>query len=99
MVSPLLDSRDRPETRGATASAIGERVRQLRIARGLTQAEVARDRVTKEYVSQIERGRARPTARTLDWLAERLGVERAYLETGSSSGPRPRSTALGTTRP
>jgi len=80
----MIESRDLPATRGATASAIGERVRRLRIARGLTQAEVARDRVTKEYVSQIERGRARPTARTLEWLAERLGVERAYLETGSS---------------
>ncbi|HUJ91138.1 MAG TPA: tetratricopeptide repeat protein [Gaiellaceae bacterium] len=90
----MLDSRDRPETRGATASAIGERVRQLRIARGLTQAEVARDRVTKEYVSQIERGRARPTARTLDWLAERLGVERAYLETGSSLKESERAAGL-----
>jgi len=91
---PVLDSRDRPATRGATASAIGERVRQLRIARGLTQAEVARDRVTKEYVSQIERGRARPTARTLDWLAERLGVERAYLETGTTLEESERAAGL-----
>jgi len=90
----LIESRDLPATRGATASAIGERVRQLRIARGLTQAEVARDRVTKEYVSQIERGRARPTARTLEWLAERLGVERAYLETGSSLEESERAAGL-----
>ena len=90
----MLESRDLPATRGATASAIGERVRRLRIARGLTQAEVARDRVTKEYVSQIERGRARPTARTLEWLAERLGVERAYLETGASLEEAERAAGL-----
>ena len=75
-------------------SAVGERVRQLRIARGLTQAEVAQDKFTKEYVSQIERGRARPTPRTLEWLAERLGVERAFLETGTSSEEADRATGL-----
>ena len=91
---PLLEPHELAPTRGATASAIGERVRQLRIARGLTQAEVARDRVTKEYVSQIERGRARPTPRTLEWLAERLGVEQAFLETGSSTEESERAAGL-----
>ena len=52
---------------------LGERVRGLRTARGLTQAELAGDRFTKEYVSQIELGKTRPTLQTLDWLAERLG--------------------------
>ncbi len=75
-------------------TVLGERVRQLRIARGLTQADLARDRFTKEYVSQIERGRARPTAPTLEWLAERLGVERSYLETGSSSEDSERAAGL-----
>ena len=75
-------------------SVLGERVRQLRIARGLTQADLARDRFTKEYVSQIERGRTRPTAPTLEWLAERLGVERSYLETGSTSEDAERSAGL-----
>jgi tetratricopeptide (TPR) repeat protein len=75
-------------------TVLGERVRQLRIARGLTQADVARDRFTKEYVSQIERGRARPTGPTLEWLAERLGVERSYLETGSSSEDSERAAGL-----
>jgi tetratricopeptide (TPR) repeat protein len=65
-------------------------VRALRIARGLTQTELAGDRCTKEYVSQIERGKSRPSARTLDWLAERLGVEREYLETGVPAGERER---------
>ena len=73
---------------------MGERVRRLRIARGLTQTELANGRFTKEYTSQIERGRVRPTAETLDWLAERLGVERAYLETGVSSEESERAASL-----
>ena len=69
-------------------------MRRLRIARGLTQTELANGRFTKEYMSQIERGRVRPTAETLDWLAERLGVERAYLETGVSSEESERAASL-----
>ena len=71
--------------RPAGPSAIGERIRQLRIARGLTQTQLALHRFSKEYVSQIERGRVRPSAQTLDWLAEQLEVSRQFLETGVSS--------------
>jgi len=66
-------------------STLGGRVRQLRIARGLTQADLAGDRFTKQYVSGIERGTTRPTVDTLRWLAERLGVDLHFLETGLSS--------------
>jgi tetratricopeptide (TPR) repeat protein len=45
-------------------------------------------------MSQIERGRVRPTADTLAWLADRLGVERAYIETGVSSGESERAASL-----
>jgi tetratricopeptide (TPR) repeat protein len=89
-----MPDRRSTDAQSLAPSAVGERVRQLRIARGLTQAEVARDKFTKEYVSQIERGRARPTPRTLDWLAERLGVERAFLETGTSSEDTDRAAGL-----
>jgi tetratricopeptide (TPR) repeat protein len=71
--------------RSASPSALGERVRQLRIARGLTQTGLAADRFSKEYMSQIERGRVRPSTQTLDWLAQQLEVSRQYLETGVSS--------------
>ncbi len=72
---------------------MGERVRKLRIARGLTQTELANGRFTKEYMSQIERGRVRPTTDTLGWLADRLGVGQAYLETGVSSEESERAAA------
>src|SRR6185295_19984336 len=73
-------------TRRSTHSAnrLGERVRQLRVAAGLTQSDLAGDRFSKEYVSQIERGKTRPTPQTLGWIAERLGVDTSYLETGQT---------------
>lgn len=69
---------------------LGDRVRQLRVRLGLTQSGLASDRFTKEYVSQIERGKTRPTAATLEWLADRLGVDRGYLETGVSNDEQAR---------
>jgi tetratricopeptide (TPR) repeat protein len=64
--------------------ALGDRVRRLRNARGLTQSELGESRVTKEYISQIETGKTRPTPQMLEWLAERLGVDFHYLDGGVS---------------
>ncbi|HEV8687395.1 MAG TPA: tetratricopeptide repeat protein [Gaiellaceae bacterium] len=69
---------------------LGERLRQLRVAAGLTQGDVAGDRFSKEYVSQIERGKTRPTAETVQWLAERLGVDASFLANGVSTDERGR---------
>ncbi len=77
-------------TASAARTSMGERVRQLRIARGLTQTELAGERFSKEYVSQIERGKTRPTGETVEWLASRLGVDPSFLETGVSSSERER---------
>ena len=61
----------------------------------MTQVELAAGRFTKQYVSQIERGEVVPSAELLDWLAERLGVERLFLETGLSAADLDRvATAL-----
>ena len=68
--------------------SLGERVRRLRAERGLSQTGLAGDRFTKEYVSQIERGKTRPTAHTIEWLAGRLGVDREFLETGIARDER-----------
>ena len=51
---------------------LGHRLRTLRVNAGLTQTDLAGDRFSKEYVSQIERGKTRPTQETIEWLAERL---------------------------
>src|SRR4051795_6032959 len=72
---------------------LGERLRQLRVAGGMTQTELAGDRFSKEYVSQIERGKTRPTPETIRWLAERLGVDAAFLANGISADERGRVDA------
>jgi transcriptional regulator with XRE-family HTH domain len=60
------------------------------VAAGLTQGELAGDRFSKEYVSQIERGKTRPTADTIDWLAQQLGVDPSFLANGVSTDERGR---------
>jgi tetratricopeptide (TPR) repeat protein len=72
---------------------LGERLRQLRAAAGMTQTELAGDRFSKEYVSQIERGKTRPTGETILWLAERLAVDPGYLANGVSADERGRVDA------
>ena len=65
-------------------SRLGERVRALRVAAGMTQTQLAGDRFSKEYISQIERGKTRPTNTTIAWLAEQLGVDPSYVASGVS---------------
>src|SRR4051794_3464322 len=86
----------RTRSNSETASAglrLGERLRQLRVSAGLTQSDLAGDRCSKEYVSQIERGKTRPTRETIDWLAARLGVDPGFLANGVSTDERGRLEA------
>jgi tetratricopeptide (TPR) repeat protein len=84
----------RQQQKGASAAQaglrLGERLRQLRVAAGMTQTDLAGDRFSKEYVSQIERGKTRPTRETVDWIAGRLGVDAAFLANGVSADERGR---------
>ena len=75
------------------AARLGERVRQLRVAAGLTQTTLAGDRFSKEYLSQIERGKTRPTVETINWLAARLGVDPGFLANGVATDVRGRIEA------
>ena len=64
--------------------AIGSRIRELRLARGLRQAEVAGDDISIAYVSRIEAGQRRADSRVLAVIAERLGTTPEQLLTGRS---------------
>jgi len=86
----------RQQQRASAAQAglrLGERLRELRVAGGMTQTDLAGDRFSKEYVSQIERGKTRPTRETIDWLAQRLGVDSGFLANGVSADERGRVDA------
>jgi len=56
VLMPRVSLSDRTRTTSPGGSRLGERVRQLRVAAGLTQTDLAGERFSKEYVSQIERG-------------------------------------------
>src|SRR3954462_3033669 len=72
------------------ATGLGTRLRQLRVAAGLTQSDLAGERFSKEYVSQIERGKTRPTRETIEWLAARRRVDPGFLATGVAPDERGR---------
>src|SRR5947207_6632109 len=84
------------QTRVAAVPAgarLGERLRQLRVGAGLTQSDLAGERFSKEYISQIERGKTRPTRETIAWVAGRLGVDAGFLANGVSTDERGRLDA------
>jgi tetratricopeptide (TPR) repeat protein len=86
---PMRETASRTTRRTSSEGLrLGERLRQLRVAAGLTQSELAGDRFSKEYVSQIERGKTRPTAGTIEWLADRLGVDAGFLASGVATDER-----------
>jgi len=55
-------------------NSVGERLRQARLARGLTQEQLARGVATKGFISQVECNRATPSLAKLRLMAERLGL-------------------------
>lgn len=62
--------------------SLGRRLRRLRIARGLSQTELAAPHYTHAYVSSIESGRRSPSPRVLQHFADKLGVDPQELATG-----------------
>lgn len=64
--------------------AVGERVREARIAAGLTQRQLAFPGCTAAYLSLIEAGKRVPSYQVLKEFGRRLAVRPEYLATGSS---------------
>ncbi len=58
---------------------LGERIRQVRRQKGLSQSALAGEAITRNMLSLIESGRAQPSVPTLLYLAERLGVPAGTL--------------------
>jgi len=58
-----------------TVENIGQRIRQLRESRGMTQSQLqARSRVSRSYLPRIESGQMTPSLGTLEKISEALGV-------------------------
>jgi transcriptional regulator with XRE-family HTH domain len=67
----------------------GRRLRELRLARGLSQEELAfRSGLDRTYVSQAEQGRRNTTLLTMQKLAGALGIQLTELLAPPTSPPR-----------
>ena len=73
---------------------VGARIRSLRTAKGLTQAQVAEPQYTKAYISMLESGRTRASMKALEHIAGVLGVKPADLLGGAASPATPQYTLL-----
>lgn len=58
---------------------IGEKIKELRVRRRMTQADLAGDTVSRNMVSLIENGRATPSVQTLEEIAAKLKVTPSFL--------------------
>ena len=58
---------------------IGEKIKSLRLAKHMTQAELAGDQITRNMLSLVENGSALPSLPTVIYLSERLGISAGML--------------------
>ena len=73
---------------------LGEKIRQARLEAGLTQRALCGDVITRNMLSQIENGSARPSMNTLQYLASRLCKPIGYfLEEQTVLSPNPERMA------
>ncbi|MCT4573638.1 helix-turn-helix domain-containing protein, partial [Bacillus thuringiensis] len=53
-------------------ATLGEKIKTLRKEKKLTQTELVGSELTKSMLSQIENGKATPSMKTLQYIAEKL---------------------------
>ena len=58
---------------------LGEKIRSARQSRGITQSQLAGDRLTRNMISRIETGTANPSLDTIKYLAKNLSLPVSYL--------------------
>jgi len=68
--------------RGPGVPIIPGRVRQARLERGLSLAELAGDDVSRAFIHQLEQGLARPSRPVLEMIAERTGKPIDFFTSG-----------------
>ena len=58
---------------------IGEKIRELRLAKLMTQSELVGNEITRNMLSRIEHGAATPSLETICYIASRLNVSPGFL--------------------
>src|ERR671937_2541392 len=80
--------------RSPMVADVGARIRSLRTAKGLTQAQLADPLYTKAYISMLESGRTRASMKALEHIAGVLGVSPADLLGGAPAPAAPQYVLL-----
>src|SRR5258708_36272064 len=73
-------------SKGPIDPRLGARIRELRVARGMTQATLAGHDFTKGFISLLETGRTRASMRATEILAHRLGTSAPELISSGGRG-------------
>ena len=58
---------------------LGQRIKEARLAAGVSQRQLCGDTITRNMLSRIEHGAVRPSMTTLQFLAEQLGKPVSYF--------------------
>ena len=66
----------------AKRESIADRLRRLRMERGMSQRDLSSPGVSYAYISRIEAGARTPSVKAMRLLAQKLGVTVEQLETG-----------------
>ena len=69
---------------GDTGESLGDRVRKLRMERGMSLAKVAGADFSRAFLNQVELNKSRPSVRVRRVIADRLGTPVEYLLDGST---------------
>lgn len=78
-------------TRARPTQDLGRRIREARLARNMTQSELADGIFSMSYISAVERGQIRPSLGALERLAQALQVPAdELLRNQNPSAPAPR---------
>ena len=68
------------------ARTLGQKIREARLERNMTQKEVVGDFITRNMLSKIENDSATPSVKTLEYLAGVLGLSAGYFISDSAVG-------------
>jgi len=73
--------------RGPGVPIVPGRIRQARLERGLSLAELAGAEVSRAFIHQLEQGLARPSLPVLEMIAQRTGKPIGFFTSGPETRP------------
>ncbi len=73
------------KTTNSADRILGEKIKELRQEKGITQKDLAGGRITRNMLSLIENGHTSPSVSTLLYIAEKLEVPAGYFLTSNTA--------------